>query len=267
MAINSHKIKYPNQMKQHSINCKSNALFVHEEELSRYAKIDEHLVETTAHVRLARNEIGLYDLFKNEYLWYRSTQHKVLEPLYALGFTQQRSPDFFFKQLKKADANFIRETIDQTVAFLQKKEAGDRKNYVLHLDASVQHPNGNYYRFVHQSYVLESKADDAGWLVLCILSLIDIGPRYTPPLRMLRHTDSVKSCLFCHKNNDHTICFTHKQRKLVRYIAMGYSAKEIALHFGIIKDTVDKERASIMAKTKTKNVAQLVNYAKIIGLV
>jgi DNA-binding CsgD family transcriptional regulator len=253
--------------KKHSIDCKSSVLFVHDEGLVQYPKINEHLLETNTHVRLARNEIGLYDLFKNEYIEYRTTQNKVLEPLYALGFTQQLSPEFFFKYLKRDDARFIRETIDRTVDFLQKKEADDRKNYVLHLDASVQHPNGNYYRFIHQSYVLESKADDADWLVLCILSLIDIGARYTSPLRMLRHADSVKSCLFCHKGNEHTLCFTPHEQELIRYIAMGYSTEEIAPHFGVNKDTIGKERSRIMAKTKTKNVAQLVNYAKIIRLV
>jgi len=59
------------------------------------------------------------------------------------------------------------------------------------------------------------------------------------------------------------MALTKREREIIRLIAKGLSSKEIADKLFLSTRTVDTHRTNIAKKTKTKNVAQLINYAKV----
>ena len=60
---------------------------------------------------------------------------------------------------------------------------------------------------------------------------------------------------------------TDRERQVLRFIAQGYSNKQIAQQLSLSVKTVDAHRANIMRKLQIDNLAGLVKYAIRMGII
>lgn len=66
---------------------------------------------------------------------------------------------------------------------------------------------------------------------------------------------------------DKQICFSEKERQVIRLICRDYTSKEIAGKLGLTENTVNKYRQKIMEKLNVLGVAGIVLYAIKMGLI
>lgn len=60
---------------------------------------------------------------------------------------------------------------------------------------------------------------------------------------------------------------TPREKEVLRLAAMGYKNREIADQLGVRVKTVETHRANIMNKLALRNVAQLIRYAIVKGII
>lgn len=69
------------------------------------------------------------------------------------------------------------------------------------------------------------------------------------------------------KGNDTPAKFTARELEILQLLSKGYNSGEIAVKFNISSRTVDNHRASLLAKTGSKNVLEMLIYAVVNKLV
>lgn len=60
---------------------------------------------------------------------------------------------------------------------------------------------------------------------------------------------------------------TEREKEVLRLAALGYKNKEIAEQLGVRVKTVETHRANIMNKLALRNVAELIRYAIVKGII
>ena len=142
-----------------------------------------------------------------------------------------------------------------------------RPNYKLLLDVCLKHPNGYFFRIIHQSVVIESDDKNDEWLVFCLLDLIGKDVAYTPPMRQLINLKTRKNCLFKKQTNNSTISFTKREVEILKQIARGLESHDIAKKLFISNNTVCNHRQNILNKTNLSTMVQAVLYVQKTGMI
>jgi len=110
-----------------------------------------------------------------------------------------------------------------------------------------------------RGYVL--KSDVAGDLITAVQSLAEHNPFFT-----CKVSESLLASMLTSEVHD-GICLTYEERIVVRLIAEGYTAREVAETLDTHVKTVENRRTAVMRKLNLSSPAALVVYAIRNGLV
>lgn len=177
-------------------------------------------------------------------------------------------PEQLFQFMHPEDLPFIVDTAEKSFGFIDTLPASEKTDYKLISDFRLINKAGVFVRFVQQTVVLELDKNGEIWLAL---KLVDLSPDKDPreqPQRKMLNMKSGKLCLFNEEfENQSKNILTKRETEILGLIYKGMDSNEISQRLIISLNTVNNHRQNILSKTKTKNTAQALLYARKLGLI
>lgn len=176
---------------------------------------------------------------------------------------------------QKDDFKIYNECIFKTNQdFLKSKEQSEHHKFIFSYTFRVRHKNGTYVPILQRGCYITSK--ETGLPLYSLGMVLDISMFKRD--RVMYHTiEKIEN------NNDildrHTIqqnyffpygedkLLSNQELNILKYMAEGFSSKQIAGKLKIAENTVANHRKNMLKKTNTKNVAELVAFACKSGLI
>jgi DNA-binding NarL/FixJ family response regulator len=171
----------------------------------------------------------------------------------ALGLVREKNPNLMLLDITMPDGGGF-EVLDQV------KKYPELKVIVL-----TVHEAGEYairaLREGAAGFLLKTAASTE--LEQAIQTVVS-GERYIPPETSKKILDDIGKGT---TNKERLASLSPRQREVLRLIAEGKTTKQIAQVLGISVKTVESHRAKLMEKLGIHDVAGLVRYAIIVGLI
>ncbi len=150
----------------------------------------------------------------------------------------------------------------KVVDFFQLLDEDNFKKYKVQYDFRIRKQDGDYVRVLHQVIVLES--DDQSKSILKTFGMhtdiTHLKEKGKPKLSFIG-LEGQPSFIDVEVENiikPFEEMFTKREHEMLFYICKGLNRVEIAEVLGISKHTVDTHRRSIMKKSQTTSIAELV---------
>jgi DNA-binding CsgD family transcriptional regulator len=151
----------------------------------------------------------------------------------------------------------------ETLKLKEKKKDIDMKYYKLMYECSLKDKQGEYRRFHHKYKILE--LDEDGDIRLLLLLINEIG-EYDEAI-------SARGMCICnwHTQHNHTLdnetCLTKTEIKVLKLLAKGLKSSIMAKQLDNSIATINNHRGNILKKLGANNVAQAVNYGRIMEII
>jgi DNA-binding CsgD family transcriptional regulator len=181
-------------------------------------------------------------------------------------------PDYFFRFMKAEHVPFVMETVSRCFVFLNGLPPGERKDYRLSFDFSIQRADGRELRIVQQVVVLELDRRGNIWLVLIANDAAPAAALGVPE-RHLLNSRTGKYHLFLPlekgdgRREQSTRDLSRRELEVLGLVAAGMASGEIADTLFISVNTVNNHRQRILEKLGSRSSAEAVRYAASLGLV
>lgn len=124
----------------------------------------------------------------------------------------------------------------------------------------VKHKNGEWVYFITTRSLLNVDSNKNRFVVSVSINVteqIDCG---------LKHEEYNK-IRTAERNRDVIEKFTNREKEIISLFASGYTNTQVAEKLFLSIKTVDNHRTNILRKTEARNIAELINFVKDIGLV
>lgn len=124
----------------------------------------------------------------------------------------------------------------------------------------VKHKNGEWVYFITTRSLLNIDSNQNRFVVSVSINVteqIDCG---------LKHEEYNK-IRAAEKNRDVIEKFTNREKEIISMFASGHTNTQVAEKLFLSIKTVDNHRTNILRKSEARNIAELINFVKDIGLV
>jgi len=219
----------------------------------------ENKKEAMRHFAVGNNiPLAIYDMYKDklDFLHWR-VEH-------SYPFNYEYSTLLSYKMLIHPDDRyFVMETEKVAYNFRKNIPPNELKDYKLVYECRMKDTTGKYRRLLHQFMVIEQDGNGEIWLMLMQLSPV-VGKELEGKLHapLMLNTKTGKSHLF---KKDKFL--SKREIEVVRLLALGFDSVAISERLFLSVNTVNNHRKNILYKTQTENTAQLLLYAKTMGII
>ncbi len=188
--------------------------------------------------------------------------HKVLN---VLGYTvEEFSVELFFESIHPEDVSYYLNHEHAVTDFFTQLPVDKVLKYKVSHDCRVRRSDGQYIRILQQVTTAQSDEDGAVIRTLGVhTDITHLKPEGKPQLSFIG-LDGEPS----YYNWKPNVVFlpakqllTKREQEIVKMIVEGQSSDMIAANLYISRNTVNTHRRNILAKTKTKSLADLVRKA------
>ena len=186
---------------------------------------------------------------------------------HILGFTSaeflQKGMDFGLSLIHPDDIEDYQKALKFVWDFLLSLPAIKRKYFKTSADFRICTRAGVYKRVLQQNTSLQT--DKSGNIVLLLMVLSDIShlKKETGVSAAIISTENEGYLVWDAKDSQlkNQIAFSKRERELIKYLAEGFSTKQIANRLNLSEYTVSTHRRNMLDKTKLPNARALVSYA------
>jgi len=230
-----------------------------------YTDLESNLRMLQRVSEIENRSMGIYDTHKQEFMLLRWTFDREIRCKPEPGSNVR--PDFFWGLIHPDELSFVIETETKAFSYVRTLPIDERKSYKLILDFRMKNYSGEYLTFSQQSMALKLDHKGEIWLILVYIDLLSGKVSLQPPCRKLVNLTTGKLCLFDDEEDCTHKLFTRQEVTILELIAQGFDSEEIAQKLFISLNTVNNHRKNILKKSKTKNTAQALLYAKRVGVI
>lgn len=236
---------------------------VGEEDYARFEQTRKMLLKIA---EVENSSIVVIDIARRNY--FLLTNKFNFWPSFGLDSDINIAPDMLFPYMHPDDLPFIVDTAVKCFDFIDTLPPSEKTQYKLINDFRLVNKAGQFVRFIQQTVVLELDRQGEVWLVLKLVDLMPDKPGDEPPQRKLVHMKTGQLHLFTDEQ-DHPSkqLLTKREKEILGLIYQGYDSNEISGRLFISLNTVNNHRQNILSKTKTKNTAQALLFAKKLGII
>lgn len=182
--------------------------------------------------------------------------------------TNELGPRHLIQMMHPDDLTFVMDSFVKYFDFIDKQLSVNKTDFKLIFDFRLQNSKGFYTRFIQQTIILELDSLGNIWLVL---TLFDLEPNIeiNEPLqrKVINMKNSELSLFLDELDFNSKTLLTVREKEVLNLMYQGFESQDIANKLFISLNTVNNHRQHILAKTKTKNTAQALLYAKKLGLI
>lgn len=163
------------------------------------------------------------------------------------------------------DRAFVRNCENTVLSFFQNISPEKFFNYKVMYDYRIKKSNGEYIRIMHQSITINYGPEGTILHTFCIHTNITHIKRETHPHLSFIGLNGEKSFIDYpienYKHPKHPTIFSAREQEILVHLWEGLDSTEIAKRLFISKNTVDTHRRSMLSKSGTKNVVELLRFA------
>lgn len=147
---------------------------------------------------------------------------------------------------------------------LRKTPVDQRSNYRTHSVIRMKNAQGSYVAVLHRTFYQQSLENGALWLALCLYNFpTDIDLRQTIG-GLIQNTATGEIIRPNQESADAILSL--RERQVLSLIQQGLLSKEIALHLGVSKNTIDRHRQNILEKLRVNNSIEAIKVARALGV-
>lgn len=143
---------------------------------------------------------------------------------------------------------------------LRKTPIDLRPNFRTHSVVKMKNTEGKYISVLHRTFYLQSSANGSLWLALCLYNFatdIDIRQGFGGIIQNTATGEII------HPGNEFSEdILSNREFQVLSLIEQGLSSKEIAVHLGISKNTIDRHRQNIIDKLRVNNAIEAIKVVK-----
>lgn len=182
----------------------------------------------------------------------------------------EKGRDFFLSQVHPEDMKFITsEVFSKFISYAINSEKTNLKNLRFSVNYRIKRKDGEYIKVIQQYVVLETSPE--GYPLLTLGLITDATAhiqdnKVTFSVSKYDAKDGVK-LISAESYSDKELYLSSRESEILRLIVKGISSKIIAQKLFISLYTVNAHRRNILEKTGCKNIAELINYSILHGLV
>jgi DNA-binding CsgD family transcriptional regulator len=184
-----------------------------------------------------------------------------------LGFTAdeflRKGIEFGLSLIHPEDINDYHKALKFVWDFLLALPPAKRKYYKTSADFRIRTRTGIYRRMLQQNTALQT--DKSGNILLLLMVLTDIShlKKETGVSAAIISTENEGYLVWDAKDTGlkNQVAFSKRERELIKFLAEGFSTKQIADRLNLSEYTVSTHRRNMLDKTKLPNARALVSYA------
>jgi DNA-binding CsgD family transcriptional regulator/PAS domain-containing protein len=147
--------------------------------------------------------------------------------------------------------------------FLIALPIAQRKHYKTSVDFRIKNKEEVYKRVLQQNTALQT--DNSGNIVLLLMVLSDISH--------LKKENGISAAIISTKHDGFLVWdasdtqlksqigFSRREREIIKFLAEGYSSKQVAEQLNVSEYTVSTHRRNMLKKTRLSNTRALVRFA------
>ncbi|QHT67880.1 PAS domain-containing protein [Rhodocytophaga rosea] len=147
--------------------------------------------------------------------------------------------------------------------FLMALPVSQRKYYKTSVDFRIKNKEEAYKRVLQQNTALQT--DNAGNIVLLLIVISDISH--------LKKENGISAAIISTKHDGFLVWdgsdthlksqipFSRREREIIKFLAEGFSRKEVAEQLNVSEFTISTHRRNMLKKTRLSNTRALVRFA------
>jgi DNA-binding CsgD family transcriptional regulator len=175
----------------------------------------------------------------------------------------QKGMQFGISLIHPEDMNDYNEAVKFAWEFLLSLPPAKRKYYKTSADFRMRTQVGSYKRVLQQNTTLQT--DKSGNILLLLMVFTDISH--------VKKEKGVSAAIISTENDGYLVwdakdtqlksqvAFSKRERQLIKFLAEGFSTKQIAERLSLSEYTVSTHRRNMLDKTNLPNARALVSYA------
>lgn len=181
----------------------------------------------------------------------------------VLGYDKTISLTDFFDKIHPQDLPYFINFENKVIEFFVSLDEENFRKYKVQYDFRIKKKDGEYIRILHQVIVIESDDNKKSILKTFVMhtDITQLKEKGKPKLSFIG-LDGQPSFIDVEVENvvkPFEEMFTKREHEMLFLICRGLNRVQIAEMLGISKHTVDTHRRTILKKTNTSSIAQLVS--------
>ncbi len=212
--------------------------------------------------------ISISDYQTQEYLYFNETTSKELTGYSGKEF-KQKGMAFFRSRVHPDDMNEIaNNSFSKLIASLHKFTIEEIKQCKISYTFRFKRKDNVWIKFLQHSIILEINEEKNPLLLLSTSQDITQYKKDDATTFNISHYDCESGILSIITQHLNCCSLTsERENEIIRYITAGTKTKEIACKMCLSIYTIRAHKRNIYEKTKTKNIAELINYAFANGII
>ena len=157
---------------------------------------------------------------------------------------------------------------EEAIKYYLKLTDEEKNKMVINYEGMYKRSNGQYFHLLQQTVCLETDRKNQPFLFLIYIHDIGYLKKSGTANFVITTPNEVKLWNFNFDKNclEPVNPISKQEKKILSYLSLGKSTKEIAKELFISPLTVDKHRRNLLKKTNCIDTTALITYAKLVGL-
>ncbi|HOT61300.1 MAG TPA: LuxR C-terminal-related transcriptional regulator [Treponemataceae bacterium] len=230
-----------------------------------YAAVEARLPYLREMARIGNRSVSLYDANRDRFILKEDRHVELLG--YDPSEVDVNDVTRYHEMVHPDDRAALYDSELRMRDYVRAQPPERKKDFKLVYDYRVRRKDGDYARFLHQMMVFELDGDGNAWLLLVLSDVLAERARDEPARRLLVDARTSRVCLFGEELGVRSRLLSARETEVLGLLAEGMDSAEVADTLRVSVSTVNNHRQHILAKTRARNLAQALNYARCVGLV